>query len=492
MVFTMGIVVSLVTQLCTVPYLKDKSSNMTVYYNMILGIVTILFTTYGCFSLFQKSAINNIGSLDEGIGLILAIITFPLLALETVLIAVIFHTKSLSNMLGAFLLVWWSEKIIQVIFYIFVRKCKPIPEYKDGAVFYFSFLSFINFTMWLNCIPFTDIKLYDEVSQDDYFWLVDRTFKALLIDYRLLCSILFLEHAVDLSDSCHRENHAEQSEVDQRFQPPRNRWLYTMLGIGLGLLSCFLEVINGLQFWHDLSVIVNVGPIIVDVILMVSGLLLLHHAGDGTSLRRKHDAVKMMVASMGAVSIVYLIILGLLCSVWVANQIGGNINDHHAYVVWSAAVFMLRGVSLLILLVVYIGVPFSTMESKDNHRNNWNYSLTLGLFLGLFARFVGSVLYEFHGTIHKLLRDNLESQHLRSLKDLFDIGPLFHLATCLHLALHFLLMVLRLHKPPRKVPENHSYTQGSSISRNRGRDGLSVPQDDRYFSKETTPLLART
>ena len=484
MFFSMGIVVSLVTQLCTVPYLKDKSSNMTVYYSMSLGLVTILFTTFGCLSFFKKSETGNIGSHDEGMGLILAIITAPLLILEIILMGVLFHTKTLSNILGAFLLVWWLEKTVQVLVYVYVRRCKPIQRYSDGAIFYFSFLSFINFTMWLSSIPFTDVKLYDEVSQDNNFWIVDRTYKALVIDFRLLCSILFLEHAVGLSKSG-LENHAVSLGTNNSFQPPRNRWLCGILGIVFGFLCALFEVISGTQFWHDLPVIVNLGPIIVDVILVVSGVLLLCRAGDGILLNKMPDAVKIMVTFMGAVSVVYLVILSLLCSIWVENQVGSEVNYHRAYVAWSAAVFMVRGASLFILLVVYIAVPFRTMESEDNHLNIWNYGLMWSLFLGLLARFVGSVLDEFHGTIHKLLHDNLASQHLRSLRDLFEIGPLFHLATCLHLALHFLLMILRLYKPPKNAPDGHTESDDSRSNFGDGNEDSGLP-------KERTLLLART
>ena len=450
--FFMGIVCSVVTQLCTVPYLKDNSDDITVYYNMFLGIITIFFIVFGYHFLFQKCPDGNIGSHDKGMGLVLAIVTGPLLVMEMVLIVEIFRTRHINNVLGAFLLVWFLEKIVQLIFYVLVRKCKPlleVPEYNNGAIFYLSFLSFVNFTVWLNCIPFTEIKLYDEVSHGKSLWIVDRTYKALVIDYRLLSTLLFLEHAHNLSVTSDVEQRVPL-QVDTEFNPPKNWWCYTIFGILFGLLCLLLEILNGIQFWLPESYpdFVNLFPILVDIFLVFLGCLLLYHVGVQISHNQNVSLVTLMVSSMGAVSIVYLLIFGLLCIIMIANNSESKVKHHYDYVIWSTVVFFVRGISLSVLLVVYAGVPFIIMESSDNQKKKMNYFITWALCVGLFARFIGSVLDEFHGTMHEIAEHYLEHEHLRSLKDLFNIGPLFQLATCLHLALHFLLMILRLHKPP--------------------------------------------
>ena len=495
--FLMGIVCSVVTQLCTVPYLKDNSDNITVYYNLVLGIITILFTGFGYRFLFEKCPDGNIGSHDKGMGLVLGIITVPLLTLEMVLIIEIFHTTQLSNTLGAFFLVWFFEKIVQLYFYVLVRKCKPRAGYNDGAIFYSRFLSFVNFIMWLNCIPFAEIKLYDEVSHGESLWLVDGTFKALVIDYRLLSTLLFLEQALVLSHTSVGEPNVH-SPVDETFNPPKNRRWYTLFGILVGLLCLLMEILNGIQFWLPESYpdFVNLGPILVDIILVFLGCLLLYYVGVQISHNQNVSLVTLMVSSMGAVSIVYLLIFGMLC-ITIANNSVDEVMRHHGYVIWSTVVFFVRGISLSVLLVVYSGVPFIIMESSDNQNNNMNYFITWALCGGLFARFIGSVLDEFHGTMHEIAEHYLEPKHLGSLKDLFNIGPLFQLATCLHLALHFLLMILQLHRPPRvSVHENDTIhtvkTHASIVDPGASTSGI-VSADgvnERGFSDETTPLIA--
>ena len=499
--FSMGIVCSVVTQLCTVPYLKDNSDDITVYYNLVLGIITILCIVLGYLFFFEKCPDGNIGSHDKGMGLVLGIVTVPLLLLEIVLIFEIFRTRHINNALGVLLLVWFLEKIIQVIFYVLVRKCIPlreVPEYNNGAIFYLKFLSFVNFTLWLNCIPFAEIKLYDEVSHGKSLWLVDRTYKALVIDYRLLSTLLFLEHAHNLSVTSDVERRVPL-QVDKEFNPPKNWWWYTVFGILVGLLCLLLEILNGIQFWLPESYpdFVNLFPILVDIILVFLGCLLLYHVGVQISHNQNVSLVTLMVSSMGAVSIVYLLIFGFLCIIMIANNSESKVKRHYDYVIWSTVVFFVRGISLSALLVVYSGVPFIIMESSDNQNNNMNYFITWALCGGLFARFIGSVLDEFHGTMHEIAEHYLEPKYLGSLKDLFNVGPLFQLATCLHLALHFLLMILQLHRPPRvSVHENDTIhtvkTHASNVDPGASTSGI-VSADgvnERGFSDETTPLIA--
>ena len=83
------------------------------------------------------------------------------------------------------------------------------------------------------------------------------------------------------------------------------------------------------------------------------------------------------------------------------------------------------------------------------------------LWFGLFAKFLGNVLDEFNGTMHDIAHKHIESKNLRTLQDLFVLGPLFQLATTLHLALHFLVMLLRLRdKPVVDVDEGQNVQGG--------------------------------
>ncbi|CAB3992056.1 Hypothetical predicted protein [Paramuricea clavata] len=437
----MGIVSSVVTQFCTMQFLQDNNDSITIWYNVVLGAISIFFITFGYHFLFVKSPNNNIGSHDRGMGLVVVFISVLVVSLEIVLIVMVFKRENLSAGFAIYLLVFACEKIVQVLLYIAIRRCTPDSRCRRGSVFYFNFLSFLNFTLWLNSIPFTDIPIYDEVSHNYYLQYVDQTFKALVIDYRLLCAFLFLEHALAIDDDGHEH---VNNEIDSGFQMPRKRYFYTAIGLSIGLFFLALEIINAAQFWYkSLPDVVNLFPILVDTGLVVLGYLLLRNVNISVLHDKKVNLVLLMVTSMGAASIVYLFSFGLL------SLFSFKYDQSISYVRWSACVYFARASSLLLLLVVYAGVPVCTFELRQNH-NTKNYLFVSALCCGLFARFIGSILDEFKGTMHEIAVEHLDSKKLRTLQDLFEIGPLFQLATSLHLALHFLLMLWRLHERPNE------------------------------------------
>ena len=460
LVFLMGIASSTVTQFCTVPYLQENSHNITVWYNICLGGVSVFFMVFGFQFLFVNSQNNNMGSHDRGMGLVVAVISIFLVALEVVLIVMVFRSENLSATLATYLLVFACEKIIQVVVYIRIRRCKPWDDekLKKGAVFYLNFLSYLNFTLWLNCIPFTDIPIYDEVSHSDILQYVDETFKALVIDYRLLCALLFLEHSLAIDNE---EDHKDNQNY-QAFQIKKEHYLYTAFGVGIGLALLALEALNAAQFWNEgFPEVVNLFPIVSDVILVVLGFMLLRNVNTSFLHHNEVNFVFLMVTSMGVVSIVYFFCFGLL-------SLSSFRDDKSiSYVKWSACVFLSRGSSMLILLLVYTGVTVRLMELKQNF-NPKNFFSVSALCVGLFARFIGSILDEFVGTMHQIAHRHLESKKLRALRDLFVIGPLFHLAASLHLALHFFLLLTRLYEQPKIVPDENHEQPGAAEEANGG------------------------
>ncbi|XP_028398236.1 uncharacterized protein LOC114521866 [Dendronephthya gigantea] len=438
LVFLMGIASSIVTQFCTMPYLQENNQNITVWYNICLGGVSIFFLIFGFQFLFEKSETDNIGSHDRGMGLVVAIISLFLVGLEVVLIVMVFRRENLSTAFALYLLVFALQKIIQVVVYIRIRRCKPFSQdekLQKGAVFYLNFLSYLNFTLWLNSIPFTDIQIYDKVSHGDILKYVDETFKALVIDYRLLCALLFLEHSLAIDDE---EDQQDDQYHYRAFQIERKHYCYTVFGVGIGLVLLAFESLNAAQFWNEgFPLVVNLFPIMSDLILVLLGVMLLRNVHTSVLHGKKISFVFLMVLSMGVVSIIYFFCFGLL------SFSSFKHDKPISYVQWSGWVFIFRGSSMLIFLLVYTGVTVHTMDFMQNLKTK-NFLFVSALCCGLFARFIGSILDEFGGIMHKIAHKHLETKKLRALQDLFVIGPLFHLAATLHLALHFLLLVCRL------------------------------------------------
>ena len=452
LIFSMGIVSSIVTQFCTVQYIQEDSDGIILWYDIVLGLFSIVFIMFGYHYLFVRSPNNNIGSHDRGMGLVVAFISILLVVLEVVLIFMVFQREKPDAAFATYLIVYAVQKIIQAALYIVIRRCNPHPEFRRGTVFYFNFLAFLNFTLWLNSIPSTKIQIYDKVSHSHFLQYVDETFKALVIDYRLLCVLLFLEHAMAIGGN--NENPHKPSHHDQGFEMPERRKVFTVVGVGTGLAFLLLEIINCIQFWYgSFPDAVNILPIVVDASLVVLGYLLLRNVNSSVFHNEEVNLVLLMVSSMGATSIVYLFCFGILSFTSFKHD------EPVSFVKWSACVYLVKALSLLVLLIVYTGIPVHTMESSENH-NTKNYFLVSALCSGLFARFVGNILDEFKGTVHEIAHHHLQSSKLRSLRDLFVIGPLFQLAASLHLALHFLLLLCRLHEKPKIAHQVENDVQG--------------------------------
>ena len=450
LIFSMGIVSSIVTQFCTVQYIQDDSDDIIVWYDIVLGLVSIVFIIFGRLFLFVRSQNNNIGSHDRGMGLVVLIISTLLVGLEIELIVMVYQRERPDTDFFTYLIVYAVHKAVQAALYIDIRRCIPHPDFKKGTVFYFKFLAFLNFTLWLHSIPFTDIQIYDKVSHSPILQYVDQTFKALVIDYRLLCALLFLEHAVAIDE--YNENQHTPNRHYQEFEMPERRKIYTVVGLGIGLGFLLLEIICFVGSFPDA---LDILPMAVDVGLAFLGYLLLRNVNSSVFHNKKVNLVLLMVSSMGATSIVYLFCFGILSFTSFKHD------EPVSYVKWSACVYLVKAFSLLVLLIVYTGIPVDTMESSENH-NTKNYFLVSALCSGLFARFVGNILHEFKGTMHEIAHHHLQSSKLRSLQDLFVIGPLFQLAASLHLALHFLLLLHRLHEQRRVVNEEDDSTFVSS------------------------------
>ena len=71
---------------------------------------------------------------------------------------------------------------------------------KEAASWYLKIVSLFNFTMWLDSmVTNSDGNIKKFFGQS--FSIIDTANTALLIDYRLLCCLLFAEHALEVRDA---------------------------------------------------------------------------------------------------------------------------------------------------------------------------------------------------------------------------------------------------------------------------------------------------
>ena len=200
-----------------------------LFTTILIGIIFIIFGAWRFFEMPNRARGEAnpqgndrppLGKQQPSMGLVVSLLTFPLVIIEIVLICASFSSnitdekkRSLAYkercLVNADKTVFLIQKIFQVVTYLYLRNTTISQGYEENVRFYFRLLSFFNFIEWID--PQKNID--DDVALtgigakcDGWFNLLTVLYKALIIDYRLLCALLFLEHSVEV------QNHADPAD----------------------------------------------------------------------------------------------------------------------------------------------------------------------------------------------------------------------------------------------------------------------------------------
>jgi len=310
--FLVGALISLVNVLTNADELQVK-----LYYRIsTIFLIGIVFAVFGAALFFTVPAGDGVdaptlGRQQPSMGLVVTSITIPLVAIEIVLLVASAASRNTDESGGRPLTkktwiyvlldksIFLAQKIIQVIIYLYLRNTITCQGYKENAQFYFRTLSFFNLVEWVDSQVNVnnDVGLSGIVKEvDGWFNACTYLYTALIIDYRLLCSLLFLEHSVDVIENEHDNNNND--EPTGRTLTPRER-LTIGLGYGLGFLCLIAPVFCGLYYVRQfhLKPWVNVFAIIVNSTIIVFGTCLLcSNDLDGGGNKESHG-VKIMVST---------------------------------------------------------------------------------------------------------------------------------------------------------------------------------------------------
>ena len=226
--------------LTTVSFCTNKVDSHTVEYFRIISTALggIIYPIVGGVVFFQKpnswipvarplanspcmqqeeNLTRTLARKQPSMGLVVGAITFCLVAIEAFLVAGYFGAQEKSEDFKTGLeavtlpgLVRASiclvQKIVQVVVYLALRNRIASGRYIDCASFYFKVLSLDNFGSWLNDVitveKFMELPSETGSAEADVFGSAMKLiYKAPLIDYRLLCSLLFFEHAMEIQET---------------------------------------------------------------------------------------------------------------------------------------------------------------------------------------------------------------------------------------------------------------------------------------------------
>lgn len=284
---------------------------------IVIGIAYVLFGALLFFSLPREGEHpRTMGHQQPSMGCVIGMITLPLFLIEALFLTFA-CTKETRKSLeahdpsgklwilvisdkSAFLL----RKSIQMGMYFYLRATTLVDdEYKDNAEFYFRLLSFFNLIEWIDAQVNgdNDVLLSGPIiaNLDGWLAVLIVLYKALIIDYRLLCSLLFLEHSLEIATEDHvaAENQQNINALSISNMAPRNQ-LRMCGGYMMGGLFLTAPLFCGLQYLDILSIKgwVEIFAIFVNVAILIFGacFLLSNNLEDGGN--REAPGVKTMVS----------------------------------------------------------------------------------------------------------------------------------------------------------------------------------------------------
>ena len=459
-----GIVLFFLGALLTTITTLSTNANEGIYgcYRITLEtVVGIVVLTFGTVVLFENASPDRplddyghvrvpVGFTHGSMGIIIWVVTLPLIFLE-LLFAIGAATKSPKPVYAAVEFVSLTQKIVQASVYHFSLRHKVSRgDLRFACSWYLKIVSFFNFAFWVDSIVTSgsDNEFARKLFGDG-FSIVKAAYNALLIDYRLLCFLLFLEHSLELDDT--RPNPHISDLFDQESEAaaiPRSRAdvnveISHMTGFGyvLGLLCIVFQLINGLQYLQFVGVWSNIFPILVDLTVIIMGLALLQGSSfpeetDGKWRETESKAIDIMVGFMGAVGFIFWLMKSSFCSLW-ASRLYSSHDELYTYLTWTSVKDFIRTVGILFQLHFFVKMGPHFCCQPENHNRRSKHLFVPAIMLALLAIFISSVVDQYNGTVEKFLR---LAKLDEAISAFFQAAAPIHLGFCLHMFLHFFII----------------------------------------------------
>ena len=316
---------------CVNIFTNSGNQEVKDYFRFATGfLVGIVFVVAGAAFFFSKPQdVPNQSTLarqQPSMGLIVGVITIPLMIVEVFLIVA--ASRSKKDETSEELQKFWPfvlaekstflvQKFVQACIYILVLRYRTIcPRYKENAKFYLKTLAFFNFIQWVDSQVNEDSDAQLSHTNQMYgpwFDVFAVFYKALLIDYRLLCSLLFLEHS--LEDEENGEVHETDEPIARRLTISEQQ--SRTLGYMLGLANLSAPICCALYFIPKLEMPawVHIFAIIVNIAIIVCGALFLGINDLESERRKESSGVTIMVMCAVCLSSSCLIVVNPMLSV---------------------------------------------------------------------------------------------------------------------------------------------------------------------------------
>ena len=275
---------------------------------LIVGMVYILFGAVLFFQFRDQGANEQaLGGQQPMMGAVVGFLTFPLFVLELVFFVLTFNTPNRDSdrqqhiqrfLTVSHTILYLLQKPVQLAIYLYLRRAIPRREYKENAQFYFRIISFFNLIEWLDSQVNKNADFLLSGINDTSLssvWLV--FYRALIIDYRLLCCLLFLEHSLDIEATQNQEG--DDHVINRRDMGDRDG-LKQCSGIFAGVMCLIAPILCGLYSAQkgNIGASVQLSAMLVQIAIVISGsyLLLRNNLQPMRNNRKSRSTVKIMVS----------------------------------------------------------------------------------------------------------------------------------------------------------------------------------------------------
>ena len=222
----------------------------------------------------QRNGKSTLGAHQPSMGTVVGVITLLLVIMEVFLAVSASRNVDTANGFGtdkdrkvnnAGLMMFTFQKAVQALTYLYIRHCLPDMDKKHSASLFLKILSLFNFTMWIDSLGNSRNDLdYSQATivYGPAFNIPATIYEALLIDFRLLCSMLFLEHAFQIEKPPQDQEEEDTETIDTQFhQTTRARVscmtarekLFRCSGLIIGSVCVTLHAVRGLQYVPGLN-----------------------------------------------------------------------------------------------------------------------------------------------------------------------------------------------------------------------------------------------
>ena len=273
---------------CLVTLVAELSMSMGMLFNIYVLVVTIGFGILnyilGSIYFFEtpRRGERSLGPNHSSTSVIISGITIPLALMEMLLsIGALVKGKKLIAMV---VLASLFQKVIQAgIYHFSLCHKRPWEDRYYGASWYFKIIALYNFTMWLQSLVDGNhtMHMYLTTFLKDNASVVSSVYAALIIDYRLLCLLLYIELAVEV-DNWNQHLNNDQHERRHTATPLWNKInfrviakQYTGCGYIFGLILVILQFINALQYAKIVPPWSNIFGILADLLVICQGVALI-------------------------------------------------------------------------------------------------------------------------------------------------------------------------------------------------------------------------